>query len=792
MKKKQRFMRIGLIFSLLLMSQLSIAQNKWAISGTVTDSIENIAIPYATILVKSSNTDKTLNGATTDTAGFYELVVDSSEVYLEIRFIGFNTQIVRELNWEKNQAKVEVKLSQQTNTLDAVQVTAERSTMEFKLDKRVFNVGTDISSTGMGALDVLNNVPSVNVDIEGTISLRGNTGVQILINGKPSVLADDQTNALGSITADMIERIEVITNPSAKYNAEGTSGIINIVLKKEEKRGVNGSISVNTGWPHNHSVGGSVNLRTEKFNFFTQFGAGYRSLPENYNSLNQNLTSGTEVLSDGLGYRNEFFYNITLGTDYYINKYNTITLSGKFAYEIEQQPSSTDFSIFDASDQLISQYQRTEETAAKNPKWQYDLQYQKEFKNNKDHTLQFSTLGSFFGKDQSSEFYNEFFVGTNDAPNQQTTANFYKSDYTFKIDYANPITDVFTLETGALYEINDVGNDYSVLNQEGETWLIDSNLTNNFEFDQKVLGVYATGAFEWEKWGLMGGLRVENTDLKTLLTNTNESNNRNYTNFFPSLHASYKFSKTFSMQAGYSKRVFRPRLWDLNPFFNIRNSYSIRTGNPNLNPEFADSYEITAIKILKKASLNASVYHLYTTDVTERISYFVDNVNITTPMNIGTRNKTGLEFNGKFNIAKWFVLTTEANYGYFIRKGEFEGQNFNFEGSQWSSKATTKFKLKGDIDIELSGNYESAYKTVQGEVSGYFFVDAGIRKKLWKGKGVVNLAVRDVFASRIRESIVNQPTYYLYSFSQRGRFITLGFSYSFGKGEAMSYTGGRR
>src|SRR5690606_37330098 len=204
--------------------------------------------------------------------------------------------------------------------------TAEKSNVEFKLDKRVFNVGQDIASSGMGALDVLNNVPSVNVDLEGAITLRGNSGVQILINGKPSVLADEQSNALGTLTADMIESIEVITNPSAKYEAEGTSGIINIILKKEEKKGLNGSASINTGLPHNHSIGVSLNQRTEKFNFFTQFGAGYRSLPDYDKSINRNLADNTMVKSDGTSYRNEKFYNITLGADYYLNDLNIITL----------------------------------------------------------------------------------------------------------------------------------------------------------------------------------------------------------------------------------------------------------------------------------------------------------------------------------------------------------------------------------------------------------------------------------------------------------------------------------
>lgn len=211
-----------------------------------------------------------------------------------------------------------------------------------------------------------------------------------------------------------------------------------------------------------------------------------------------------------------------------------------------------------------------------------------------------------------------------------------------------------------------------------------------------------------------------------------------------------------------------------------------------MQPEFADSYELTGVFLFEKLSLNISGYYLYTTNVTERVSYFENNVNITTPINVGIRHKTGGEINAKYTATKWLTLNGEANYGYFLRKGVFENQNFDFEGSQWSGKLTVKFKLPADIDLEINSNYQSAYKTVQGKVSGFAFVDAGIRKRLWKGKGVINLSIRDIFASRIRESIVDQPSYYLYNFSKRGRFITLGFSYSFGKGEAMTYSGGKR
>lgn len=761
--------------------------------GKVIDQQTKDPIPYATIVAISNSTQRTVAGTTSDDFGEFVLSTDSTNIRLEIRFIGFKTDTIRV--W-RNQSGLNdlgmIELKSAVQDIDEVKVTAEKSSMEFKLDKRVFHVGKDISSTGMGALEVLNNVPSVNVDIEGNVSLRGNNGVQILIDGKPSAMSDDPAKVLGTLTADMIESVEVITNPSAKYEAGGTSGIINIILKKEEKKGLNGSISLNTGLPQNHSLGGSINYRTQKFNLFTQFGVGYRSLPDYSESRNESLINSRANSSRTESFRNEMFGNITLGADYFINKYNTITLSGNFAYELEDNPSQSSFVLYDTAGVLYADYIRSESTSAENPKYQYDLQYKKQFKKNKEHVLTFSTQGRFFGKDQRSEFLNRYTFGSTGAIDQRTQTSFYQADYTYRLDYVNPISKLFTLEAGGMYDINDVGNDFAVFENGSFGWQSNQNLTNEFEYNQKVLGVYGTLAYEKEKWGVKWGLRAENTDLTTRLVNTNEGNNQNFTNLFPSVHTSYKFSKRTSIQAGYSRRIFRPRLWDLNPFFNIQNNYNIRTGNPNLLPEFGDSYEITSIFFWDKVSLNMSLYHLYTTDVTESVSYFSDGVNYTTKENIGTNRKTGIEINGKYSPMKWFTINGDFNWGYFNRKGEFNDQNFNFEGSQWSSKFTAKFKLSPKVDFELSPNIQSAYRTVQGTTSGFVFVDAGVRWKVLKDKAVVNFAVRDIFATRIRETEITQSTFYAYNHSMRGRFMTLGFSYSFGKGEVMTYSGGGR
>lgn len=765
----------------------------FVVLGQIVDAASQQPIDYATVTIYDKITEDVITGTTTENGGKFKLQTTSKQIYLEVSFIGYSTKKITEITWEGNRADLKViSLGEDPQMLDEVTVTATKSSTEFKLDKRVFNVGSDLSSTGASALEVLNNVPSVNVNIEGDVTLRGSGGVQILINGKPSVLAEQSGGALGTITADMIEKIEVITNPSAKYEAEGTSGILNIVLKKDEKKGLNGSVSLNTGWPHNHSVGLSLNKRTQSFNLFTQLGVGYKELPSDIENINKDLASGRTIASEGEEFRNEKFYNVILGSDYYINPQNVLTLSGRFTYEVEDQPSETFFTSSDNQNATLREWRREEVTEATNPKLQYELQYKRDFTDNKDHQLLFSAIGNFFGKDQSSVFNEATLLGIDTPTNQTTATEFQEGKYTFKLDYTKPFDENWTLETGAQYVDNTVSNDYTVSDQIDGTFVVNDGLTNLFEYDQKVLGVYGTGSFEGEAWGLKLGLRLENTDLSTFLADTNERDNQNFNNLFPSAHTSYKLSDRISLQAGYSRRIYRPRLWDLNPFFNIRNNFTIRTGNPELLPEFTDSYEVGSIFIFDQVSFNANLYHRYTTDKIERVSTFDDNVNVWSPENIGTNRTTGLELNFKYSPTKKVTLNGDANFNYFKREGVFNDQVFDFDADQWSSKLTSKFKMSRSFDFEVTGRYQSAVQTVQGIRAENLFADFGLRYKILKGKAVFNLSVRDVFASRVRESITEGADFYAFSRRQRGRFLALGFSYGFGKGEAMTYGGGGR
>ncbi len=770
------------------------AQNKTVdIIGKVIEGNNKQPIEYATISILDKTSKRAITGTISAPDGTFSIKTQASNFYIEISFIGFITKTINDFNVINEKIDLQTMvLNEDPEALGEVVIRAEKSQTEFKLDKRVFNVGKDLSSTGASALEVLNNVPSVNVNIEGEISLRGSQGVQILINGKPSVLSGADNNALGTITADMIEKIEVITNPSAKYDAQGTSGIINIVIKKSEKKGLNGSATLNVGTPNSNSFGLSVNRRTEKFNFFSQLGFGLRTYPDERVSINRDLTINNTVNSRGESEFDEKFRNILIGTDYHIDDNNVITLSGSYAYEKEEQRSESFFDVLDATNTIADSWRRDELTKAKNPKLRYELQYKRDFERHKDQDLLFSALGSSFRKDQSSDFNDVISQGNRQDTRQEALTDYKLEDYTFKLDYTHPFLKTYTIEAGSQYAINNVSNDFSVSDLISGEWVNNPNLTNIFDFRQNVLAFYTTGAYEGEKWGVKLGVRIENTDVSTLLQTTNESNNRNYTDVFPSAHTSYKVSEDFSLQMGYSRRINRPSLWHLNPFSNIRNNFSISTGNPDLQPEYTDSYELTSIHKFDKLSLNFSIYNRYTRDAVERVVMFQNNVSISRPENVGTNNTTGIEFNGKYTPLSWLTINSDFNWNYFDRKGVFELTSFDFSGDRWSANLTSKFKLPADFDLEISGDYISEYETLQQVISDNLFMDFGIRKKIFKGKTILNLSIRDLFASRVDENITSQPDFFLLNSRKRGRFITFGISYGFGKGEAMEFSGQRR
>lgn len=762
------------------------------IKGNVIDEQTKKPFEYATVSVLDQD-GKIVTGTITAPDGSFKINAHAQKVSIKITFMGYDPIVINDV--EAKDGLIDLKdqvLKVDTKTLNEVVVAGQKSTMEFKMDKKVFNVGQDLSSAGGSALDVLNNVPSVDVNLEGTISLRGNSNVQMLLNGKPSVMT--KKNSLGTLTADMIEKIEVVTNPGAKHDAEGTTGIINIILKKDERKGLNGAFSLNTGVPNNHSVGLSMNKRGQKFNVFTQMGVGYRTYETTQYSENANyndITSGS-LTTNNQTEKNEAFYNFILGSDYSINEYNMLTLTGHYGYEVETHESDIDYlNTTVLTDYTQYHYTRLETADATNPKYEYDLDYVKEFKDHKDHILTASAKGSHFGKLKESKYVNTVLDGTVNVQNdQKSISDFNESKYVFRTDYVHPFTDKIVLEAGAKYQINDLENDQSLYDViDGQSYKND-DLSPNVIFMQKIGAAYTTFSHEFNKFGYKLGLRLEHTQAD-IEVNDENVNIKDHLGLFPSAHMSYKFSEGFSIQTGYSRRLHRPHIMEYTPNTNYTDLNNIRTGNPNIKPSFTNAFEITAIRIFKLGSLNSSVFYHATDDVINNVITIDNGVTTTTPMNVGKAKSLGIELNGKLDLKRWYTTMFDLNYTQSNRTGTYESQSFDFNNDSWSARWTNRLKLPYNFDVECRLNYRSKSKSLQTITKAMTYANLGIRKKILKNRGVLNLSVQDLFNSSKNISYTDpSATFYQYSEHRRDKQrIILGFSYSFGKGEAMEFSG---
>lgn len=778
---------LGLLLSLSLSAEIP---KKIIVSGKILEATSSIPIEYATVTLLSLS-DSLLTGTITREDGTFEIESPLSDFYIQVNYMGYRKLTIKDFQVRSNRVHIGDRfLELDRQNLGEVVARAEKSQVEFKIDKRVFNVGQDLTSAGGSVLDVLNNVPSVDVNLEGEVSLRGNSSVQMLINGKPSVLTNK--NSLGTITAEMIDKIEVVTNPSAKYDAEGTTGIINIIIKKEDKKGLNGAISLNTGYPNNHSVGISMNRRTEKFNLFSQFGIGKNTFLPSFNGQTIDRTDDypSSFFNKGDGHKHEQFYNIILGTDYHINKWNMLTLSGHYGYEIEDQDSKTNYWTEEYDGSISSKSMREEITEATNPAYEFDLSYKKSFESNEERSLKASAMGSFFSKDSESLYLNTAPFSETVHPSQREVNDYGNAEYSLIADYLHPFSEKTILETGIKYTLQQLYNDYHLDNKADDDWVTDPNYANVFNYDQHLAAAFLTWAWEPGKFGIKLGSRLEHTRQNTELKNTGEENEHKYTNLFPSAHLSYKLGRQFSIQTGYSRRISRPHWRDLNPFTSFRDSYNLSMGNPALKPEYTDAFELSAIQIMEYVSLNGSLFYRHTTDVITEVIEVQDSLTITYPDNIGNSNNAGLELNGKFELAKWLTFLMDSHFTAYNRKGQFEAQSFDFNATFWTGKLTTKVKLPKDIDAEFLIRHHSKYRDFQSTSEAQTYADFGIKKKFLNGKAVINLSVRDIFGSRKWVSIADTSTFYRYSEGMRdGRRFIIGFSYGFGKGEAMEYHG---
>ncbi|MGK0236182.1 MAG: outer membrane receptor protein involved in Fe transport, partial [Psychroserpens sp.] len=664
-----------ILFFLLSISLNLIAQSsqKISIKGTIVDNITNTPLEFATAILLKSNT--IITGVSTNEKGEFNLKATEGSYTIRLEFIGYKSVEIPVKNYTENQQLGNIKLDEESAQLDEIQITAEKSTVEYKLDKKVFNVGKDLISKGGSVNDILNNVPSVTVDATGGVSLRGNGNVQILINGKPSVLTSN--NGLAQIPAENIEKVEVSTNPSSKYGAEGTAGIINVILKRNKKGGFSSSVQVTTGSPVNNALNYNVNYKTEKFNIFSNLSYTNMRLPGTLDYFQTN-TNSQNVISSTKQHveieRNYKMTNVYVGGDYYINDKNTLT----FSYYLRNNNSNhtTDYSydFLDSNDQtertLISTNNYKEPQKAN----QIEVNYVKTFeKPGKKFTANIQY--EFWNDDENENITEKQTFPTITAENSIKSRDVESSkDLLFQADYVLPIFEKSRLEMGVKGEVRRINSDYKVWDN---AVLVDS-LDNLLHYDEKIYGAYLQYGNREKKFQYSLGLRMEHSDTKSTDRKNVFFNHKKYTDLFPTVHLTYNFSDSNSLQLSYSKRITRPRFWQLNPFGGIADKNNIRYGNPDLNPMYTNSFEIGTLKRWNGFTINPSVYFQRSTNIFEMITYKnSNNVIITIPVNLGSENRYGVELVSTYSPYKWWRLSADVNFYGFSQKGSYK--NINYE-----------------------------------------------------------------------------------------------------------------
>lgn len=767
------------------------------LKGKVLNETTKAPLDYATVSLYKE--DKTLaDGTITDEKGRFSIVTQPGRYYIEVEFLSYNKKTITDIVLTKEKQWVDlgdILLTENSMMLEEVEVVAEKSQMELKLDKRVFNVGKDLANTGNNASEILENVPSVSVDVDGNVSLRGSENVRILIDGKPSGLVGiSGTDALKQMQGDMIQSVEVITNPSARYDAEGEVGIINIVLKKGKKKGVNGSFSLTAGYPENFGASYSLNLRRKQFNFFSNFGVNYRNGPGNgynYQDFYNNglLDSRSEV--DRTHERGGLSGNIQLGTDWYINEQNILTASILTKYSAGDNLATVTYNDFDAGLNLLNRTVRINDEEETKINGEAALSYQRLF-TTEEHKL---TVDFKYIQGDDTE------IGTYDETSTTVNPIFQRSEssedqvnWFVQTDYVHPLGKDGKFEAGLKASVRTIQNDFKVENFLGENnWEVVPDFFNKLRYDENIYAAYLMYGNKWNNISYQFGLRTEYSDITTALLLTNEVNPRTYLNWFPSAHFTYELSETDQFQVSYSRRLSRPRFWYLLPFFTYSDNRNLFTGNPDLDPEYTDSYEVGYLKYFEKGSFLSSVYYRYRTGVIERVTSI--NANGTTlrlPINLSSQDAYGVEMNISYELLKWWKLNANFNFYRAISEGLYEGQTLTSDTYTWQTRANSRMTILKDITFQTSFNYRAPNETTQGRTLAFYSVDTGLSKDILKGKGTLTFSVKDVFNTRKWRSITDLPeTYYAESsFQWRARQFLLTFNYRLNQKKSRGRPGG--
>ncbi|WP_298781533.1 TonB-dependent receptor [uncultured Polaribacter sp.] len=798
MTKKITLLLCCLLSATFLFSQKKSSSSNISITGKVIDANTNQPLEYATIILKNTKNLK-VSGGITDINGNFNIKTPKGTYEIRVEFISFKTKEFPSQKIISNKNFGTIKLQEDSDSLNEIVVIAEKSSVDIRLDKKIYNVGKDMTVKGGTASDVLDNVPSVDVDAEGTVSLRGSENVRILIDGKPSALVGlSSTDALKQLPSDAIERVEVITSPSARYDSEGTAGILNIILRKGKATGFNGSVNVNVATPKNNQISVNLNSRSEKINLFSNFGYNDGGSPGVYNSTISYLTSGildSTRIENRDNQRNRKGFNGNVGLEYFINKKSYITGTIFLRDSDGENVSINNISSFDNAGNNLFNSTRIQDETEVDQTLQFSLNYTNNI-NDKGHKFTIDLQHSA-SKENEAAIITDVFPETN-ATNELSIDNLIQADYVL------PIGKNAQFELGYRGSFQDLTSDYLVVapNLEAEY-----NPSNNLEFTQNINAFYTQFGSKINKFSYLLGLRTEMTNISVNLINTNENFKKKYTDFFPTVNLGYELSESQSFTLGYSKRLRRPRSRFLNPFESRASETVISKGNVDLDPTYTNSFDLGYLKKWDKLTLNSSIYYQHSINAIERVNSqeirFINgietNILVRQPINLASENRAGFEFTANYNLNRKVKFSGSFNFFQFETKGDYTynitdqstntvssiTQNFDAKNNSWFTRFDARITLPWDIQSQTRLFYRGPRNEAQSDVEGILSLNLAFSKDILKDKGTLVLNVSDLFNSRkyqvtgFTPSRENPTNITDQTFQRRMRQISLNFTYRF-------------
>lgn len=712
------------------------------ITGTLIDSITQEPVEFATVVLINPKLDKEVDGTLTDEKGAFKLPEVKLGVYdIKFSFLGFQTKTIKgiKLTPEKPDSKLgDIFFVGEGINLQEVEVVGEAAVIENRIDKMVYNADKDITNIGGDASEVLARVPMLAVDLDGRVSLRGSTNIQILINGKPSsMFSSDPGEALKSIPADQIKTVEVITVPTAKYEGEGTGGIVNIITKKSNVQGFTGTVNSTIG---NRTNRGGVDLNLVRGRFGLNGGGNlsYSWPNPSFNTFFREDRVGDQIRTltqDGEGKSTWAGGGFRFGAFYDINAYNSINSSLNFRGRSSGNDGSTIADFNDPINNVFQDYERVNDVTSTRGSFDWTTDYRKTYEGSeREFSVAFQLSGNVSLTD------NELLQTSANAPqlfrDELNTNDGLNLEYTFQTDYVHPFGDNIKLETGARAVIRRIDSDFrfEFKGPDESQYLVDPERTDIFNYFQDVLAGYASFNFKLgKKYGLITGLRYEHTDISGEFQKFDAPFANDYDNFLPSIILNRKLGKFSNIRASYTKRIQRPSLYYVNPFINQSDPRDISFGNPELLPENTDAYELGYNTFIKGVVLNASVYYRLTNDVIESI-LDIDNsgVSFTTYQNLGKRETIGVNGFASATVKK--VLSLRGGFDLLSYEGQgiIDGRRVSRQAWQWKFNIGSTLKFGKGYTIQVFGFYNSPRQTLQGTRGTFSMLSIGFQKEFSK------------------------------------------------------------